>query len=136
MMLKQTIYELLTEMGEDENENQILQFPDEDKSFTAKKLLECVNAAARGLLASGLKHGDRFAVCISNRSEWAILAVAASATGTIMVPINTSVRQNNLRYFLDKAGVKLIFYSWTYKHAKHQKLFSAGFKIEVQHLND
>jgi fatty-acyl-CoA synthase len=72
--------------------------------WTYRELKERVDACAAGLLALGLKRGDRIGVWSPNNAEWAITQFATAKAGLILVNINPAYRLAELEYALNKAG--------------------------------
>ena len=72
--------------------------------WTYRQLKERVDAFAAGLLALGLKRGDRIGVWSPNNAEWVITQFATAKAGLILVNINPAYRLAELEYALNKAG--------------------------------
>ena len=72
--------------------------------WTYQELKERVDAFAAGLLALGLKRGDRIGVWSPNNAEWVITQFATAKAGLILVNINPAYRLTELEYALNKAG--------------------------------
>src|SRR6202043_3563205 len=72
--------------------------------WTYRQLKERVDAFAAGLLALGLKRGDRTGVWSPNNAEWVITQFATAKAGLILVNINPAYRLAELEYALNKAG--------------------------------
>lgn len=64
------------------------------------------NKLAAGLIASGLKRGDRLGIWSHNHYEWLVTQFAAAKAGLILVNINPSYRPSELVYALEKCSVK------------------------------
>ena len=61
---------------------------------------------AAGLLAMGLKPGDRIGIWSLNRPEWTLTQFAAAKAGLILVTINPAYRLSELEYALNKVGLR------------------------------
>jgi fatty-acyl-CoA synthase len=72
--------------------------------WTYRELKERADAFAAGLLALGLKRGDRIGVWSPNNAEWVITQFATAKAGLILVNINPAYRLAELEYALNKAG--------------------------------
>jgi len=72
--------------------------------WTYRELKERVDAFAAGLLALGLKRGDRIGMWSPNNAEWVITQFATAKAGLILVNINPAYRLAELEYALNKAG--------------------------------
>ncbi|MFD4469741.1 AMP-dependent synthetase/ligase [Rhodococcus sp. NPDC058505] len=76
---------------------------------TASEVAEQVTAVAKGLVASGVRAGDRVALMSSTRYEWPILDFAIWAAGAVTVPIYETSSADQVRWILeDSAAVGLI----------------------------
>jgi len=69
-----------------------------------RELKERIDAFAAGLLALGLRRGDRIGVWSPNNAEWVITQFATAKVGLILVNINPAYRVTELEYALNKAG--------------------------------
>ena len=72
--------------------------------YTWRELQDEVNRCARGLLALGVKKGDRVGIWSPNRAEWAVTQFATAKIGAILVNINPSYRLHELEYALNQSG--------------------------------
>lgn len=75
---------------------------------TYRELWDLVESAAKGLLARGIKTGDRVGVWAPNRFEWVVLQYATARIGAILVNINPAYKATELEYALNKCGVSLL----------------------------
>ncbi|HLJ63946.1 MAG TPA: AMP-binding protein, partial [Stellaceae bacterium] len=76
--------------------------------WTWRVLKEKVDAFAAGLLAIGLKPGDRIGIWSPNNAEWAITQFATAKAGLILVNINPAYRLAELDYALNKVECKAL----------------------------
>jgi len=67
-----------------------------------------IAAAARGLLASGVRHGDRVAVMATPCTEHLVLFIAATRIGAIWLGLNPRYRLGELHHVLGDARPRLI----------------------------
>jgi fatty-acyl-CoA synthase len=72
--------------------------------WTYGELKERVDAFAAGLLALGLKRGNRIGVWSPNNAEWVVTQFATAKAGLILVNINPAYRVAELEYVLNNAG--------------------------------
>ena len=63
---------------------------------------------AAGLLALGLKPGDRIGMLAPNRAEWVLAQFGTAYAGLILVNINPAYRQPELEYALNKVGCRAL----------------------------
>ncbi len=63
---------------------------------------------AMGLLALGLQRGDKVATVTNNRPEWNIADMGMAMTGIVHVPIYPTLGEDEYRYILKHAEVKML----------------------------
>ncbi len=63
---------------------------------------------AMGLLAMGYKKGDKIATVANNRPEWNFADMGMSMTGVVHVPIYPTLGEDEYRYILKHAEVKML----------------------------
>ena len=69
-----------------------------------RELKQRVDAFASGLLALGLKRGERIGIWSPNNAEWVVTQFATAKAGLILVNINPAYRISELEYAVNKAG--------------------------------
>lgn len=84
------------------------------KIITHKELREMVNALGTHLIELGLK-GKRIAVIGENRYEWQIAYLSVVCGTGIVVPLDKSLPQNEIKRLIQRADVEAIFYSEKYE---------------------
>ncbi|WP_312689041.1 AMP-binding protein, partial [Brevundimonas nasdae] len=77
---------------------------------------------ASGLLASGLRPGDRIGIWSLNRVEWIITQFAAAKAGLILTTINPAYRLDELEYALKKVGCRALVLSPPFKTSDYPTL--------------
>ena len=63
---------------------------------------------ALGLLALGLRKGDKVATVTTNRPEWNFADMGMSMTGIVHVPIYPTIGEDDYKYILEHAEVKIL----------------------------
>jgi long-chain acyl-CoA synthetase len=76
---------------------------------TCKQAAGQIRSAALGLIAEGIKPGDRVAVLSATRYEWPILDFAILAVGAVTVPIYETSSAEQVKFVLADSGAVLIF---------------------------
>ncbi|MCQ2285561.1 MAG: long-chain fatty acid--CoA ligase [Bacteroidales bacterium] len=79
--------------------------------YSINQYIDKVNAISHGLLRLGIKKGDRIASISNNRPEWNFLDMAILQVGAIHVSIYPTISENDYKFILHDAGVKLVFVS-------------------------
>ncbi|MDV7245114.1 MULTISPECIES: long-chain fatty acid--CoA ligase [Rhodococcus] len=71
---------------------------------TAKDFAALVTGVAKGLIAHGVRPGDRVALLSSTRFEWSLLDYAIWATGAASVPVYDSSSPDQIRWIIEDSG--------------------------------
>ncbi|MEO7080992.1 MAG: long-chain fatty acid--CoA ligase [Flavobacteriales bacterium] len=91
------------------------------RSYTTAELIDTAERLALGLMALGIKSGDKVAIASGNRSEWCIVDQALLRMGAINVPIYPTSSAEDYAYVLQHAGVRVFFTSNLEIHGKAEK---------------
>jgi fatty-acyl-CoA synthase len=83
--------------------------------WTWRELRDHADAFAAGLLALGLRRGDRIGIWSLNRAEWALTQFAAARAGLILVTINPAYRLSELEFALNKVGCAALVTATAFK---------------------
>ncbi|MGH3674866.1 MAG: AMP-dependent synthetase/ligase [Mycobacterium sp.] len=76
---------------------------------TATQAASQIRSAALGLIAEGVKPGDRVALLSATRYEWPILDFAILSVGALTVPIYETNSAEQVRFVLADSGAVLVF---------------------------
>ena len=120
-------------LGETIDENlrkTVAKFPNNDALISAHQhyratyteFYEQVTAAAKGLIALGVKTGDRVGIWSPNCYEWTLLQYATAKIGAIMVNINPAYRTSELIYVINQSGLSYIFSAIQFKTSHYKKM--------------
>ena len=74
---------------------------------------------AAGLLALGLRRGNRVGIWAPNRHEWVVTQFATARIGLILVNINPAYRKSELEYALNKVGCRALVMARRYKSSDY-----------------
>ena len=77
---------------------------------------------ARGLIAAGMKAGDRVGIWAPNCPEWVLMQYATAKAGVILVNINPAYRSHELGYVLRQAGVGLLVSAESFKTSDYRAM--------------
>ena len=91
-LLGETIGENLRRTVERVGDSEALVVRQQGYRATYAELWEQTGRAARGLLARGVRPGDRVGIWSPNRFEWVIIQYATARIGAILVNINPAYR--------------------------------------------
>ena len=97
---------------------------DDTTAITFNELRNRALGLALGLHRWGLRAGDRVTVQLPNWTEFAIIAVALSRLGAIMVPIMPIYRRDEVAYIADDARARLAITAASYKNFDYNKMYA------------
>ncbi|MBV9366697.1 MAG: AMP-binding protein [Solirubrobacterales bacterium] len=118
-LLEETIGQRLRRVTERFGEREALVVGHQNYRATYEELSEQVELAARALIATGVRKGDRVGIWAPNRYEWVIVQFATARVGAILVTINPAYKVTELRYALRKAGVSVLFAAREFRGADY-----------------
>jgi long-chain acyl-CoA synthetase len=78
------------------------------RSYSFRQIDELSDGVARGLLARGLKSGDRVAIASANRTEYVIAYLGIMRAGLVVVPVNIKLPLSSLQFIVRNSDAKLI----------------------------
>ncbi len=84
-----------------------------------------VDRLAAGLLALGLKPGDRVGIWAPNCAEWTLTQFATARAGLIQVNVNPAYRLSELEYTLNKVGVKMLICAHSFRTSDYVGMVEA-----------
>lgn len=70
-----------------------------------------VDKLSRGLIAKGIKKGDKVAVMSPNRPEWNICDFGIMQIGATQVPMYPTLAENDIKFIAKDADIRIVFVS-------------------------
>ncbi len=104
-----TIGQLLDEIVDRIPDQDAVVFADRDYRLTWRQFRDTVDRAAKGLMALGVKKGDKVAVWATNVPHWVTLQFATARIGAILLTININYRSAEIDYLLRQSDCENIF---------------------------
>lgn len=101
----------------------------EYKIITHKEVREMINALGTALISLGLK-GKRIAIIGENRYEWEIAYLSVVCGTGIVVPLDRSLPNNELKKLIERSQVEAIFYSEKYEQGLKDIINSGTGKLK------
>src|SRR5262245_9207105 len=95
-----TVGALLSQLARLLPQQEALVYSHAGKRWMFRELNDEARLIARGLVALGVRPGDRVAVWATNVPEWIILQFALAKIGAILVTVNTALRAHEIEYLL------------------------------------
>jgi len=90
--------------------------------WSYSELKKQVDALAAGLIALGLKPGDRLGIWSPNNAEWVVTQFAAAKAGLILVNINPAYRLFELEYALNKVDSRALITAPSFKSSDYLRM--------------
>jgi fatty-acyl-CoA synthase len=95
------------------------------RRWTYAQLEAWAQRVARGLLALGVKKGDRVGIWSPNCPEWVAVQYGTALIGSILVNINPAYRVSELEYVLGQAGVQTLVSATVHKTSDYRAMVDA-----------
>src|SRR6202048_3817819 len=96
----------------------------QDYRSTYSELVAQCEVVARGLMARGVKPGDRVGIWSPNRFEWVVVQYATAAMGAILVNINPAYRTSELEFALNQSGISFLILAAAFRQAEYKGMLA------------
>lgn len=110
-----TIGQALDESADRFGERVALIARHQNLRWTYRDLQQAADRFAAGLIALGLRTGDRIGIWSPNNAEWVVTQFASAKLGLILVNINPAYRLAELEYALNKVACKALVVAERFK---------------------
>jgi fatty-acyl-CoA synthase len=81
-----------------------------------------IDVIAGGLMALGVRGGDRVGIWSPNCAEWTIVQYATAKIGAILVNVNPAYRTHELAYVLNQSGVRTLVAATAFKGSDYRHM--------------
>jgi long-chain acyl-CoA synthetase len=81
------------------------------KKYTSGEYVKTAYSVAYGLMAMGLKKGDRIVTISNNRPEWNFMDMGMALAGMVNVPVYPTISDEEYTYILNHAAPRLVVVS-------------------------
>ncbi|XP_007444745.2 acyl-CoA synthetase family member 2, mitochondrial-like [Python bivittatus] len=133
-LISRTLDQCLEETTYRYPEREALVFLTEGIRRTFSQFKQDVEQAATGLLALGLKKGDRLGMWGPNNYEWVLMQFATAQAGIILVSVNPAYQSHELEFVLKKVGCKALVFPTQFKTQKYYEILK-DVCPELEHSN-
>jgi fatty-acyl-CoA synthase len=116
---RRTVWETLTRTAGKFGARDASVFVEHGVRWSWSDLVAKCDDLAAGLLALGLKKGDRLGIWSPNRPEWLLTQFATARLGIILVNINPAYRVAELEFALNKVGCKALILASHFKSSDY-----------------
>src|SRR5262245_64611218 len=121
-----TIGQVLAETARLHPNRKAMVFPQLGRRWTWRQFADDVDAAARGLIALGIKTGEHVALWATNVPEWVLLQFATARIGAVLVNINPAYRPFELQYVLGQSDAVALFLVDQFKTSDYFAMLSGA----------
>jgi len=104
-----TLGQLLDETVAKYPDNEAIVYADRNYRETWSEFSGTVDRMAKGLMALGVKKGDKVAVWATNVPHWVALQFATAKIGAILLTININYKSTEIEYVLKQSDCENIF---------------------------
>lgn len=104
-----TLGQILDEAVTAHPDNEAIIYVDRDYRLTYREFSEVVDTLAKGLMALGIKRGEKVAIWATNIPFWVALQFATAKIGAVLLTVNTSYKIAELSYLLSQSETENIF---------------------------
>jgi fatty-acyl-CoA synthase len=118
-LLGETIFQNLRRTARRVGKHEALVVVHQGYRATYAELVDQSETVARGLVARGVRKGDRVGIWSPNRHEWVLVQYATAAIGAILVNINPAYRTHELEYVLNQSGVSFLILAARFRQADY-----------------
>jgi fatty-acyl-CoA synthase len=123
-LLGETIFQNLRRTAIKFGDREALVAAHQQRRYTYRELVAECELVARGLMARGVKPGDRVGIWSPNRYEWIVVQYATAAMGAILVNINPAYRTSELEYVLNQSEISFLILAATFRQADYKAMLS------------
>ena len=113
----------------------------EKRKITYLRLKQDIDTFARFLEFSGIKHGDKVAMIVSNSEEFVVALFTITKIGAVAVPLNTFLKKEEFEYILNDCDARLLVCSAAYANEtkdllKTTKIEKIVWTDKYEHLDE
>ena len=123
-LLGEPIFQNLRRTAERFGDREALVVAHQGYRATYGELVDQCEQVARGLMARGVKKGDRVGMWSPNRYEWVVVQYATAAMGAILVNINPAYRTSELEYALNQSGISFLILAAGFRQADYRAMLA------------
>jgi len=112
---RKTVWQVLKDTESNFGGRDAVVFCQSGIRWSWSEFLQRVESFAAGMIAIGLKPGDRLAIWSPNNPQWLITQFATARIGVVLVTINPAYKRAELEYALNKSGATALVLSPEFK---------------------
>jgi fatty-acyl-CoA synthase len=113
--VNKTIGQMIQEAAQNYPENPALIQPEFKLRQNYRDFYTSCRETAKGLMALGVKRGDKISVWTTNIPQWVYLQFSLGMIGGILVTVNTNYQSHELQYILEQSDSTTLFLMDSYR---------------------
>ena len=117
-----TITDVLRDAVARHGSRDAVSFREQGVRMNYREFGQAADNLATGLMALGLRKGDRLGIWSPNRLEWVLTQFATARLGVILVNINPAYRVPELEYALNLVGCRALVLSRSFKGSNYLEM--------------
>ena len=117
-----TLGQLLDEAVRRVPDNEAVVYTDRDYRETWQQFSDTVDRVAKGLMALGVKKGDKVAIWATNVPHWVTLQFAVARIGAILITVNINYKISEIEYILKQSEAENIFIKDGYRDTDYMSI--------------
>jgi fatty-acyl-CoA synthase len=121
-LIGETIGAYVDRVAERYPENDAVVSRHQGLRLTYREFREATDEFARGLMALGVKHGERVGIWSTNTLEWVVAQFATPKIGAILVNVNPAYRSSEASYALRQSGVSVLLVQIRHKTSEYVEI--------------
>jgi len=123
-LIEMTLGQLMNRVAEVYPDTDGLVYIDRPFRKTWKELNEECDNVARGLIAAGIKKGDKVAIWATNYPEWVVTMFATAKVGGILVTVNTNYKVFEAQYLLKQSDASTLIMMDGFKDSSYVEIIN------------
>lgn len=124
-LLDETLGAFIDRIAQQFGDGEALVSASQGVRLSYRQLRQAVDQVACGLLALGLRKGDRIGIWSPNRAEWVLTQFAAARLGLVLVTINPAYRELEAQHALHLSGCRALVAPEAHKTSRYHDMLRA-----------
>ncbi|MCQ2602890.1 MAG: AMP-binding protein, partial [Clostridia bacterium] len=121
-MIEKTLGDVIRDLAKKYPDKQAIKYTTNPYERTWREFDEETDKVAKGLMAIGVKKGDKVAIWANNIPEWLLTLFGAAKCGAVLVTVNTNYKVFELEYLLTQSDTKVLVMMGGFKNANYVEI--------------
>ncbi len=123
-LIGETIGHMFERIAKTYPDNEALVYLPTGVRYTYREFYDVSRAAAKSLIAMGVRKGDRVAVWATNHPEWVIAQFSTALAGAILVTVNPAYKTHELEYGLKNSEAQTLILVPRFKSSAYAEMIN------------